>query len=70
MSKKAPEPGTEMIEAIRTGLPEGIELDEREEALLDLATRQARDVGRAEADIATCGYLVPGSKGHHPGRRP
>ena len=32
-------------------MPPGIELDEREEALLDLVARQARDVERAEADL-------------------
>ena len=53
----------DLIEAIREGLPPGVELDEREAAILDLAGRQARDVGRAEADIASRGYLVPGSKG-------
>jgi hypothetical protein len=61
MGKKA-DPGTEMVEAIRTGLPPGVELDEREEAILDLAARQARDVAAAEADIADRGYLVPGSR--------
>src|SRR5687767_14590908 len=60
MSEKA---GTGLIEAIRTGLPPGVELDEREEAILDLAARQARDVAAAEADIAERGYLVPGSRG-------
>ena len=63
MSKKEPDPSSEMIEAIREGLPHGVELDEREEALLDLARRQARDVGAADADIASRGYLVPGSRG-------
>jgi terminase small subunit-like protein len=62
MSKKA-DPAPETIEAIRTGLPPGVELDEREEAILDLAARQARDVHAAEADIATRGYLVEGSRG-------
>ena len=51
------------IEAIREGLPPGVELDEREEALLDLARRQARDVAAAEADIESRGYLVTGSRG-------
>jgi hypothetical protein len=59
---KAPDPGLDLIEAIRTGLPPGVELDEREEAILDLAARQARDVAAAEADIADRGYLVPGSR--------
>jgi hypothetical protein len=57
-----PDPGVELIEAIRAGLPPGVELDEREEALLDLARRQAGDVARAEADLATRGYLVRGSR--------
>ena len=63
MSKKAPGLGTEMIEAIRTGLPPGVELDEREEAILDLAGRQARDVARLEADIEARGTTVRGSQG-------
>lgn len=46
------DPGTVLIEAIRDGLPPGVELDEREEALLDLAARQARDVERAPATSA------------------
>jgi hypothetical protein len=39
----------DLIEAIREGLPPGIELDQREEALLDLAARQFADVEAAEA---------------------
>jgi uncharacterized protein with von Willebrand factor type A (vWA) domain len=62
MSKKA-DPGTQMVEAIRTGLPPGVELDEREEAIHDLAARQARDVSAAEADVRDRGYLVEGSRG-------
>jgi hypothetical protein len=57
------DPGVELAETIRTGLPPGVELDEREEAILDLASRQARDVAAAEADIAARGYLVDGSRG-------
>jgi uncharacterized protein with von Willebrand factor type A (vWA) domain len=64
MSKKT-DPATETIEAIREGLPPGVELDEREEALLDLAARQARDVAAAEADIAERGYLITGSRGQN-----
>jgi hypothetical protein len=60
---KTPDPGLEWVEAIRTGLPPRVELDEREEAILDLAARQARDVAAAEADIADRGYLVEGSRG-------
>jgi hypothetical protein len=29
------DPGLELVETIRTGLPPGVELDEREEAILD-----------------------------------
>lgn len=65
MSKKPAIGATTMIDAIRTGLPAGVELDEREEAILDLAARQARDIGLAEADIVARGYLVPGSKGQN-----
>jgi hypothetical protein len=57
------EPETDLIEAIRNGLPPGVELDEREETLLSLAAQQARDVERAEADLEERGYLVPGSQG-------
>ena len=38
---------TDLVEAIRNGLPPGVEFDEREETLLSLAVRQARDVERA-----------------------
>jgi uncharacterized protein with von Willebrand factor type A (vWA) domain len=57
------EPEPDLIEAIRNGLPPGVEFDEREETLLSLAARQARDVERAEADLDERGYLVPGSQG-------
>ena len=53
----------DLIAAIRDGLPPGVELDEREEALLDLAQRQLLDVDRAEADIESRGYLTEGSRG-------
>ena len=59
MAEKASDP----IEAIREGLPAGVELDEREEAILDLASRQAADVAAAEADVRDRGYLVDGSRG-------
>ena len=57
------EPETDLVEAIRDGLPPGVEFDEREETILSLAARQARDVERAEADLEERGYLVPGSAG-------
>jgi hypothetical protein len=65
MTSRTTEPGAHLIEAIRSGLPAGVELDEREEALLNLAARQARDIARAEADIEGRGYLVEGSTGRH-----
>jgi hypothetical protein len=55
--------GGDLIDAIRSGLPAGIELDEREEALLVIAAAQSADIARAEADIAKRGYLVEGSRG-------
>ena len=58
-----PDPGTALIEAIRDGLPPAVELVEREEAILNLAASQARDVEQAEADLEQRGYLVAGSKG-------
>ncbi len=57
------DPGAALIEAIRDNLPPGVELDEREEVILELAASQARDVALAEADIQERGYLVPGSQG-------
>jgi uncharacterized protein with von Willebrand factor type A (vWA) domain len=55
--------GTQLIESIIAGLPPGVELDEREQAVLSLAAAQARDVAALEADIATRGHLVEGSRG-------
>ena len=55
--------GARLVESIRKGLPPGVELDEREEALLDLAARQAHDVAALEADIAERGIRVEGSRG-------
>ena len=45
------EQADDLIEAIRDGLPPGVEFDEREETILSLAARQARDVELAEADL-------------------
>ena len=39
----------DLIEAIKRGLPDGVEMDEREEALLALAAAQSADIERAEA---------------------
>ena len=61
--RQQPDPAASLVAGIRQGLPANVELDEREEALLDLAGRQARDVAAAEADIEARGYLVEGSRG-------
>ena len=53
----------DLIASIKAGLPPSVELDEREEALLDLAARQLADIERAEQDIQDRGYLVGGSRG-------
>jgi hypothetical protein len=61
MPKK--KPGAQLRQEILKALPAGIELDEREAALLDLAARQADDVARLEAEIAERGTTVAGSRG-------
>jgi hypothetical protein len=66
VSKQAPiEAGTALVEAIVKGLPPGIELDERETALLNLAARQADDIASLERDIEERGVRVPGSRDGH-----
>jgi hypothetical protein len=56
----AAESATALVEAIRAGLPDSHEWDERERALLDLAARQAADIDRLEADIAGNGVRSGG----------
>jgi hypothetical protein len=53
--------GTALVARIRRALGDAYELDEREEALLDLAARQADDVARLEADVRDRGTTVLGS---------
>jgi hypothetical protein len=62
---KTPDRGLDLVEAIRAGLPPGVELDEREEALLDLAARQAVDV----AARVPPQQRRPGQRGDRPIRR-
>ena len=50
--------GQALSRTIRRGLPPGVELDEREEALLAAAARQADAVQALEADVAERGYVV------------
>jgi hypothetical protein len=55
--------GRALVAAIEEGLPAELELDEREQALLSLAGRQADDVARLEAEIESRGVTATGSRG-------
>jgi hypothetical protein len=57
--------GAVLTRSIVEGLPPGVELDEREQAILDLAARQANDIASLEADIDERGIRVPGSRKDH-----
>ena len=46
------------VKAVREGLPDSHEWDERERAILELALRQARDIDALEVDIADRGVRV------------
>jgi hypothetical protein len=59
-----------LVESITDGLPPGVELDEREQAILDLAARQADAVAGLEADVAERGIRVPGSRPGHEALNP
>jgi hypothetical protein len=50
--------GARLARTIRGCLPPGVELDEREEALLSAAARQADDVEALEADVRERGYVL------------
>ena len=52
-----------LVDAIRSSLPATHEWDERESALLDLASRQAADIDQLEADVEQRGVRVPGRGG-------
>jgi hypothetical protein len=52
--------GERLSRAILAGLPVGVELDEREQALLAAAAKQADDVAALEANIAERGRVVDG----------
>lgn len=55
--------GRALWRSIQSALDEGFELDEREEAILTLACRQADDVVALERALKASGILVEGSKG-------
>jgi hypothetical protein len=63
VTKKASTAGAALVESILRGLPPGVELDEREHALLEVAAKQADDISSLEADIAERGVGVEGSRG-------
>jgi hypothetical protein len=50
--------GEALSRSVRAGLPPGVELDEREEALLAAAAHQADANEALEADIAERGYVT------------
>jgi hypothetical protein len=53
----------DLAQLIESNLPPGVELDEREQTILDLAQRQLDHVERAEADVERRGWTVEGSQG-------
>lgn len=63
MPKRQQTPGVALVKAISEGLPPGVELDEREQALLEAAAQQADANAAFEADIAKRGYMVTGARG-------
>ena len=60
MSKKQLGAGTALEKLIRNDLPPNVELDPREEALLQAAARQADDIAALDADIAKRGRVIDG----------
>lgn len=55
--------GAALKRTIVEALPPGVELDEREQALLEQAARQADDIAALERDIAERGHIVTTAKG-------
>jgi hypothetical protein len=58
-----PSAGEKLRTQIDAALPDGAEWSERENALLDLAVRQADDIGSLEAVLEAQGPTVKGSMG-------
>ena len=52
--------GERLSRTVRAGLPVGVELDEREQALLAAAAKQADDIEALEADISERGRVIEG----------
>jgi hypothetical protein len=60
MTTQQPTAGEALEKTIRADLPEHLELDPREQALLTAATQQADDIAALEADIAERGHVIDG----------
>jgi hypothetical protein len=57
---KAQRAGAALEKMIREDLPEHVEFDPREEALLAAAAQQAEDIAALEADIRARGHVIDG----------
>jgi hypothetical protein len=60
---KAESAGAALEQTIREALPPGVELDEREEALLSAAAHQADAIAALEKDIDARGHVVDSARG-------
>ena len=67
MTKKL-DAGAALETSIRADLPPHVELDPREEALLEAAARQADDIAALEADIRARGLVNPALREVRQGR--
>lgn len=70
VAKRAPkpptglrEPGRALWRTLNAALPDDVEYDERERAILSLAARQADDAAALEEAVARDGATVAGSRG-------
>ena len=53
--------GAALMKVVRDDLPTNVELDPREETLLQAAAAQADDIAALEVDIAGRGHIVDGA---------
>ena len=60
VTTQQPTAGEALERTIRDDLPDHVEFDPREEALLAAAARQADDIAALEADVATRGHVIDG----------
>ena len=59
---KSESAGAALERTIRRALPPGVELDEREDALLAAAAQQADAIAALEKDIEARGHMVDGAR--------